>query len=84
VLRERLVVPEPERERVVPVLRDREVVLRERDVPVFERPVVPPVLRVLAARTFSTPSSIFSSASDNCSSVELCSWLGISEVLLNG
>jgi hypothetical protein len=69
---------------LVPVLRDLAAVLRERDVPVFERPVVPPVLRVLAARTFSTPSSIFSSASDNCSSVELCSWLGISEVLLNG
>jgi hypothetical protein len=96
VLRERLV--EPARERVELPLREREVVLRARDVPDVERrrvlplvPLVVPVLpvllrRVRAARTFSTPCSIFCSASDNCRSGELGSlgWLGMSEVLLNG
>jgi hypothetical protein len=96
VLRARLV--EPERERVELPLREREVVLRLRVVPDVERrrvvPPVPPALvavlvllrRVRAARTFSTPSSIFSSGSDIGCSVELGSlgWLGMSEVLLNG
>jgi hypothetical protein len=84
VLRERLV--EPARERVELPLREPAVALRARDVPDVERRrrVVPPVLRpVRAARTFWTPFSIFSSASDNCRSVEL-SWLGMPEVLLNG
>jgi hypothetical protein len=83
VLRAPLV--EPERERVELPLREREVVLRERDVPDVERRVVPLVLRRgRAARTFSTLSSVFSFASDVSSAVELGSWLGMSEVLLNG
>jgi hypothetical protein len=65
VLRERLV--EPERERVELPLREREAALRARDVAEVERRrVVPPELPVRAARTFETPSSIFSSASDSC------------------
>jgi hypothetical protein len=72
--------------RRVPVERLRVPdVLRERDVPEVERRVVVPVLRRgRAARTFSTASSGFSAGSDSCSAIGLCSWLGRSEVLLNG